>query len=148
MNRIAGVQVTSGGVADAAAISVGGAGVTLDMIEIGQHRRAVELAPGASMTMNGSRVGVGASLVTVPDTSQASFTNNIFVRNGASADPAIVAGGTSRLTLTGNVFSGFDPEIVRGLSAARRREILAGNIVVPPAQPPRPSPRRNGENHD
>jgi hypothetical protein len=98
--------------------------------------------------MNGSRVGVGSSLLTVPDTSQASFTNNIFVRDGVSADPAIVAGGTSRLTLTGNVFSGFDPEIVRGLSAARRREVLTGNIVVPPPQPPRSLPRRNGENRD
>jgi serine/threonine protein phosphatase PrpC len=148
VNRVAGVQVTSAGVADAAAISVSGAGVALDMIEIGQHRRAVELAPGSSVTMNGSRVGVGSSLLTVPDTSQASFTNNIFVRDGVSADPAIVAGGTSRLTLTGNVFSGFDPEIVRGLSAARRREVLTGNIVVPPPQPPRSLPRRNGENRD
>jgi len=150
VNRVAGLQVTSGEVADAAAFDVGGAGVALDMIEIGHHLRAVELAPGSSVAMNGSRVGVGISLVSVPDTAQASFTNNIFVRDSTSVDPPIAAGGTSRLTLTGNVFSGFDPEIVRGLSAARRKEVLSGNIVVSPVQPqrqpPRPAPRRTGEN--
>jgi serine/threonine protein phosphatase PrpC len=146
VNRIAGVQLTSSDLADAAAIGVSGAGVALDMIEIGQHRRALDLAPGSSVTMNGSRVGVGGAVLSVPDTSQASFINNIFVRSGSSADPAITAGGTSRLTLTGNVFSGFDPEIVRGLSAARRKEILSGNIVVPPPQAPRSGPRRSGEN--
>jgi hypothetical protein len=145
VNRVSGVHVTSPEGADAAAIRVGGAGVALDMVEIGRHGRAVELAPGSSMTMNGSRVGIGGSLVAVPETSQATFTNNIFVRTGASGDPPISAGGTSRLTLTGNVFSGFDPEIVRGLSAARRREILDGNIVVPPAQAPKPASRRSTE---
>jgi hypothetical protein len=47
----------------------------------------------------------------------------------------------SRLTLTGNLFAGFEPEIVRGLSPARRTELLAGNILVPPDAAPRRTSR-------
>ena len=36
------------------------------------------------------------------------------------------------------MFSGFAPEIVRGVAEARRKELLAGNIVV---APPAPAPR-------
>jgi hypothetical protein len=68
--------------------------------------------------------------------------NNIFTRTVRSPEPPISAGASSRLTLTGNVFSGFDPEIIRGLSAARRNEVLAGNIVLPP--PAAAPPRRQG----
>jgi serine/threonine protein phosphatase PrpC len=143
MARVSGVQVTSAGEAPATAVSAGGAGVALNMVEISHHGRAIEIAPGSSITMHGSRVGVAAALISVPETSQVGFSNNIFVRNGGSlADPPIVAAATSRLTLTGNVFAGFAPEIVRGLSAARRTELLAGNLVVPPQEPP--ARRRTG----
>lgn len=145
MVRVSGVRVTSAAQATATAIAASGAGVALNMVDISHHGRAMEIAPGSSITMHGSRVGVGTTLVSVPETSQAGFSNNIFVRNGGSpAEPPIVAAATSRLTLTGNVFAGFRPEIVRGLSDARRTELLAGNIVVPPAQPPR---RRAGAAH-
>lgn len=138
MARVSGVRVTSAADASATAISVTGAGVALNMVEISHHGRAMEIAPGSSITMHGSRVGVGATLISVPAASQAGFSNNIFVRNGGpSTEPPIVAAATSRLTLTGNVFAGFAPEIVRGLSAARRTELLAGNLVLPPAPPPR-----------
>ena len=142
MARVSGVRVTSAVDAAATAISTFGAGVALNMVEVSHHGRAMEIAPGSSMTMHGSRVGVGSVLVSVPETSQVGFSNNIFVRNGGSpAEPPIVAAATSRLTLTGNVFSGFSPEIVRGVSAARRTELLAGNIVVP-APPPQRRPVR------
>ena len=142
MTRVTGVRVTAPGEAPAAAVSAFGAGVALNMVEISQHSRAMDVAPGSSLSMHGSRVGVATTLITVPGTSQVGFSNNIFVRNGGSTtDPPIIAAATSRLTLTGNVFAGFAPEIVHGLSAARRTELLAGNIVVPGAQAPR---RRTG----
>ena len=134
MARVSGVRVTSAGEVPATAVSASGAGLALNMVDISHHGRAMEIAPGSSITMHGSRVGVATTLISVPETSQVGFSNNIFVRNGgSSAEPPIVAAATSRLTLTGNVFAGFPPEIVRGLSAARRTELLAGNIVVPPA---------------
>lgn len=146
-SRIAGVRITT---ADSSApsppaigMSVSGSGVTLELVDIsGGFARALDLAPGASLTMHGGRVGVSGAIVSVPDGAQASFVNNVFVRTTPSADPAIVAGALSRLTLTSNVFTGFEPEIVRGLSEARRRELLAGNLVVLPQAPPRSGGRR------
>ena len=106
MARVSGVRVTSAAEAPATAVSASGAGLTLNMVEISHHGRAMEIAPGSSITMQGSRVGVATTLIAVPETSQVGFSNNIFVRNGGSSgDPPIVAAATSRLTLTGNVFA-------------------------------------------
>jgi serine/threonine protein phosphatase PrpC len=122
-----------------------GANVTLELLEItGPLALAIALSPGSSVTVQGSRVSVAGPVISVPDDAQASFTNNIFVRSGTSAEPPISAGASARLTLTGNLFAGFEPEIVTGVSAARRKELLASNIVMPPVTPPRrsrPGPR-------
>ena len=137
--RISGIRIASPPqLSGATGISIGGDGVTLELVEIsGASNQAIELAPGASVTVLGSRVNVASAVISVPDGAQATFTNTIFVRSTPSPDPPISAGPSSRLTLSGNLFSGFEPEIVRGLSAARRKEVLAGNIVVPPEAPPR-----------
>jgi hypothetical protein len=73
----------------------------------------------------------------VPDGSQASFSNNIFVRSTRSPEAPISAGPAARLTLTGNVFSGFAPEIVHGVGEARRKELLESNLLIPPPPAPR-----------
>jgi PPM family protein phosphatase len=142
--RISGLRILAAPTVPAdAAVSVGGSGVTLELVEIaGPFGRAITLLPESSVTVHGSRVAVTGSLIDVPDTSQATFTNSIFVRTGTAAQPPVTAGPLSRLTMSGNLFAGFEPEIVRGLAEARRRELLAGNIIVPPAAPPR---RRAGE---
>jgi hypothetical protein len=113
-----------------------GANVSLELVEIlGTLSPAVALAQGSSMTIQGSRINVAGTAIAVPDDAQASLANNIFTRTVRSAEPPISAGASSRLTLTGNVFAGFEPEIVTGLSPARRSEVLSSNIVLPPAQP-------------
>jgi serine/threonine protein phosphatase PrpC len=141
--RISGVHVTSvPELPGAAGVRIGGTGVTLDLVRIsGAVGHAIALTPGASVALQGSRVEVPGAVIAVPDGAQASFSNNIFVRSGGSAEPPISAGPAARLTLTGNVFTGFSPEIVRGVGDARRRELLAGNLVVPPPAPQAP-PRR------
>lgn len=127
----------------AAAISITGGGVTLDLVRIsGAVGHAIALAPGSSVTMQGSRVDVAGAVIEVPDGAQASFSNNIFVRSSRSIEPPISAGPAARLTLTGNVFTGFAPEIVRGVGDARRRELLESNLIVPPPAPPRRAPAR------
>jgi hypothetical protein len=124
---------------------VTGAGAVLELLEIsGPHSSAVALDPGASLTMQGSRVAVSGTVVSVPEGAQASFVNNIFFRPGAPGphEPPIVVEASSRLTLKGNVFSGFAPEIVRGLAPARRQEVIEGNTIVPPPAAPRRPGRR------
>lgn len=138
-SRISGVHVTAPPeLSGAAGISIGGERVTLDLVRIsGATDHAIDLAPGASVTMQGSRIDVMGAVISVPDGSQASFSNNIFVRSHRSPDAPISGGPAARLTLTGNVFSGFSPEIVRGVSEARRKELLESNLVIPPPAPAR-----------
>ena len=106
---------------------------TLELIEItGTLRQAIALSAAAAVTMNGGRVAVTGRLVTVGDDAHATFVNNVMTRTGNSADAAIVAAPAAHLTLRGNAFSGFGSEIISGLPEARRKELLDGNIVVPP----------------
>lgn len=138
-SRISGVRiVTTPASPGASAITIGGAGATLELVEIeGQFTRAVTLLPDSSVSITGSRVNVTGTVVSVPNSAQATVTNNIFTRAAASAEPPITAGALSQLTMTGNLFAGFAPEIVRGLAEPRRKEILSRNIIVPPAAPAR-----------
>lgn len=138
--RISGLRVSSAQAdADSTAVRLTGAGAFLELLEIsGPHERAVALDPGASVTMQGGRVEVSGTVVTVPEGAHASFVNSIFVRaRRAEPDaPPFVVEPSSRLTLKGNVFAGFAPEIVRGLAPLRRQEVLEGNTIVPPPAPP------------
>ncbi|HJR61131.1 MAG TPA: protein phosphatase 2C domain-containing protein [Vicinamibacterales bacterium] len=141
--RVSGVRiVTAPGLQGGTGVRIDpGANVTLELVEIvGPLSRAIALAPGSSVTVQGSRVSLAGEIIGVPEDAQASLVNNVFVRTAPSPEPPISAGGASRLTMTGNVFAGFDAEIVKGLSPARRKEILASNIVVPPPQAPRRRP--------
>lgn len=145
-SRISGVRIaTSAASPGATGITVGGAGATLELVQIeGPFARAVTLLPDSSVSMNGSRVTVAGALVTVPDGSHATLTNNIFTRATASAEPPITAGALSRLTLTGNLFAGFAPDIIRGVAEPRRKELLNGNIIVLPQAPPAAPRRQTG----
>ena len=142
--RIAGVRITSHDAAPAeTGITIAGPGVTLELVEIsGPFARAIAVEPEGSVTVQGSRVGVAGSILALSDGAQVNFVNNIFIRGGTSADPPISIGPLSRLALSGNLFSGFAPEIVRGVAEARHKELLTGNIVVPPAAPRRAPERR------
>ncbi|CAN5804280.1 hypothetical protein BH18ACI5_BH18ACI5_05810 [soil metagenome] len=143
--RISGVRILSGPERPGGiGVALGpGASVTLELVEItGPLSAAIVLSPGASVTVQGSRVNIAGAVISLPDDAQASLANNIFTRAVRSPEPPISAGASSRLTLSGNVFAGFEPEIVRGLSAARRSEVLVSNIVLPPA--PAAAPRGRG----
>ena len=139
--RLAGLRITSLPTAPGdSGITIAGPGVTLELVEIsGAFARAITVQPEASVTLQGSRVGVAGAILSVSDGGQVTFVNNIFDRSGSSPEPPITIGPLSRLTLTGNLFSGYPPEIVRGVSEARRREMLIGNIVI---TPPAPRPAR------
>lgn len=89
--------------------------------------------------MQGSRVGVTGRVVTVGDDSPATFINNIFVRSAGgwgtpAAEAPIAASPGANLTLKGNVFQGYGTDIVSGVPDGRRKELLPGNIVVPPVR--------------
>ncbi len=115
----------------------------LELVAItGPFRQAIGLAPGSTVTMDGSRVSVSGSIIAVPNASHATLSNNIFVRRAASPEPAISLGASAHLVLRGNVFSGYGADIVAGLTEPRRQELLEGNIVVRADQPRGAAPAR------
>lgn len=117
---------------------------TLEMLDItGQMRRAIDLSQLSSLTIRGSRIAIGGTVLTVTDDGHATLVNSVLVRSGAATEPALSIGPAAHLVLRGNVFAGFGGDIVGGVSATRRAELLAGNIVVPVDRPPaaRPAPR-------
>ena len=76
------------------------------------------------------RVGHGPA-VTLDDTSEATIANNAFVHIGGALEPVLSIKEASRVTLARNVFVGYGVEIVSGMSAGERRQLLADNFVVP-----------------
>ena len=125
-------------------IRINGGGAVLELLELGgPFERIIELGPGSSVNLRGSRMEVAGTIIAIPADAQASFVNNLFVRTGTSAATPMSASAGSRLAMTGNVFSGFQPLIVEGLGEPRRREVVGGNLVFsPPPARPRPRPAR------
>jgi len=142
--RVAGIRIHSEEPIELGVL-VAAPAATLDLVEItGQIRRAIDLSRASTLTVRGSRITTGGTVVSVPDDGHATFVNSILARAGTSGEPAVSVEPSAYLVLRGNVFAGFGTDIIGGVPAARRAELLAGNIVVPserPAAAPRPAPR-------
>jgi hypothetical protein len=133
--RIAGIRIDSEAPIDVG-VRVAVPAATLDLVEIGgQIRRALDLSPASSLTLRGSRIATGGTVLDVLDEGHATIVNSVLVRTGGSGDPAVSLGPSAHLVLRGNVFAGFGGEVIAGVSAARKGELLAGNIVVPAERP-------------
>ena len=142
-SRLNGLRVTPAvSAANLTGISIASGATTLELVEVtGAFSRGLALLADAVVTIAGSRIDVAGTAVSLADHSQASFSNTLFVRSAPSSEPGITAGSATRLTMQGNVLAGFDAQIIRGVSEARRKEILSGNIVVPAPAPARAAGR-------
>jgi serine/threonine protein phosphatase PrpC len=137
--RISGVRIESASDQPAASGIVVEAPATLELMEVrGAVQQAIDLASAASVTVLGSRFSVSGRLLTAGDESQVTLLNNVVSRTGAAAaarpatDFAIVVSAAGQIEMKGNVFQGYNPGVVGGVTDARRRDLLADNIVVPP----------------
>jgi serine/threonine protein phosphatase PrpC len=134
--RVAGIRVDSEAPSDAG-IRISAPAATLELIEItGPIRHAIDLSPASSLIVRGSRIAIAGSVLSLPDEGHASFVNSVLVRTGMGGDAAMSVGPSAQLVLRGNVFAGFGGEIIEGVAAARRAELLAGNLVVPTERTP------------
>lgn len=128
--RVAGIRIESEAPTEVG-VRIAAPAATLDLVEIaGQIRHALVLSPASSVTVHGSRIAVTGTLLAVPDDGHATFVNSILTRTATSTDPALSVSPSGHLVLRGNVFAGFNTEILAGLAQAQRAELLAGNIVV------------------
>jgi hypothetical protein len=103
----------------------------------GPMRAGLELAPGASARLSGGQFSVPAAAILVGDEGQLEAASNIILRAGRSpVPPPIRVGDGAQVTLRQNVFVGYGIEVVKGVSAAERQQILGANVIVN-AEPPR-----------
>jgi serine/threonine protein phosphatase PrpC len=129
--RVAGIKI-DGDIPSDVGVRVAAPAATLDLVEItGQIRRAIDLSPASSLMVRGSRIAVAGTLLALPDEGHATFADSILVHAGGGMEAALSAAASPNLVLRGNVFAGFGSEVIQGVAAARRMELLAGNIVIP-----------------
>lgn len=129
--RISGIRIESTREAPVSVgLSVSAQSRTLDLVEVsGPMRSGIELlAPGA-VTIHGSFFAVQGSAVTMGEGTQATISNSVFFRTGPPAPP-ISVNGAARPSLARNVFAGFGADIIKGVSAEQRRQLLGGNFMV------------------
>jgi hypothetical protein len=113
-------------------VLVSGQGWALDLVEIsGPMRAGLELSPGASAALNGAHFSVSTAALVLGERAQLTAAGNIFLRAGrAPVTPPVKVADTTQVTLRQNVFAGYGADIVKGVSAADRQQILAANVIV------------------
>jgi serine/threonine protein phosphatase PrpC len=128
--RVAGIRIDSDSPAETG-VRIAAAAATLELVEItGTIRRAIEVSPGSTLSVRGSRIAIPGMVMALRDDGYATLVNCVVVRTGAGTGAAVSVTPAARLVLRGNVFSGYGAEVIEGADTARRTELLAGNIVV------------------
>ena len=128
--RVAGIRLDSETPADTG-VRIAAAAATLELVEItGTIRRAIDLFPGSTLAVRGSRIAVSGMVLALPDDGYATLAHCVITRTGAGSGGAVTVGPSARLVLRGNVFAGYGPDVIDGVAAARRTELLAGNVVI------------------
>jgi hypothetical protein len=89
-----------------------------------------EMLKGASAEVRGSHIAVQGAGVVMSEGSHASLGGNVFLRTGRAAATALSVTEPSQVTLRRNVFAGYGPDPIRGLTAPQRKQLLAGNAIV------------------
>jgi PPM family protein phosphatase len=130
--RVAGIAIES---TAAQPLDVGvrvvGQGCTLELLSIsGEMRAGVQVTPSATVTIRGSRFKVQGPALALEDESQATLAANTLMRLGRPIDTPFMLSPTSQVLFQENVFAGFGTEVVKGMPATTRQQLLAGNYVI------------------
>jgi len=154
---ISGLRITSTAEAPVqVGLRVAGQGRSIELLQVdGPVTAAIDIAEDASATLQGSHFAVAGPAVVLAPRSQLDATGNAFVaptpvtvatpaprrpvaaapRTAASppAAPGIFAmhiEDGARVVLTRNVFAGFGPVPIKGLTEADREPVRTANVVV------------------
>jgi serine/threonine protein phosphatase PrpC len=128
--RVAGIRIDAESPLDTG-VRVAAPAATLELVEItGAMRRAIDLFPGSTLAVRGSRIAIPGTVLALPDDGYATLVNCLVIRAGTGTGAAISVGPAARLVLRGNVFSGYGTEIIEGAGPARQGELLTGNLVT------------------
>jgi PPM family protein phosphatase len=128
--RVAGIRIDAESPVDTG-VRIAAPAATLELVEItGAMRRAIDLFPGSTLAVRGSRIAIPGTALTLPDDGYATLVNCLVIRTGTGSGAAISVGPAARLVLRGNVFSGYGADIIEGAGPARQGELLTGNLVT------------------
>ena len=141
-------------------IRVSGHGRIITLVETdGAMRAGVEIGPGSTSSLQGSRLLASSPAVIVAEGSELDARGNVFVRPASPTPPvaaeptprprarsgsaptrrlpppvvsvpAITLGSGAQAVLQQNVFAGFGPEPVQGMAAEAREHLRNANVVV------------------
>ena len=130
-SRISGLRIESTRDAPVdVGVRVSGQATTVDLLDVsGPMHTGIELLAPAAVTIQGSFLSVHGTALTMAEGSQATVSNTVFFRSGPPAPPISVS-GSARPSLSRNVFAGFGSDVIKGLSADERRQVLGGNFMV------------------
>ncbi len=112
-------------------IRIYGQGATLEQIDLsGDMRAGIDVSPAGSVTVRGSLFAVQGPALALGDEAHATFTSNVVLRTGPPVDAPFALAPSSQAVFRRNVFAGFGKDVVKGMSAAVRQQLLAGNYVI------------------
>ena len=86
--------------------------------------------PGASAALDGGHFSVTTAAIVVEDGAQLTASGNVFLRPARATVVPIRVGDAAQATLRRNVFIGYGTDIVKGVSATDRQQILSANVIV------------------
>jgi serine/threonine protein phosphatase PrpC len=110
---------------------ISGQGRTIELVDItGPMQAGIELRQAGTVTIQGSLFAVQGPAVTIAGGSEAVLINNVFLRIGRSVETPISIADSARGALKRNAFVGFGTDIVTGVSADERLQMLSGNFVI------------------
>ncbi len=111
-------------------VRLSGQSIAIDLVDLGGPMRSgIELLAPAAVTIQGSFLSVEGAAITMAEGTQATVSNSVFFRAGPPGPPIRVT-GAARPSLSRNVFAGFGADIIKGVSADERRQLLGGNFMV------------------
>jgi serine/threonine protein phosphatase PrpC len=112
-------------------IRVLGQSRTIDLVQLaGPMRTGLELTRDGEVSLLGCRFAVAGQALAIHERAQGTVTNTVFLQVPRGAGAAVAIAPTGRATLDGNVFAGFGPEFVKGVSAQDRQQMVAANVIV------------------
>ena len=112
-------------------IRIFGQGGMLDQLDIsGSMRAGIEVMPAGAVVVRASWFAVEGPAMVLGDDAQAALTSNVLLRMGRPVDTPFAMSASSQAVFRRNVFAGFGTDVVKGLPATTRQQLLAGNFVI------------------
>jgi hypothetical protein len=130
--RVAGIRIESTPTNPVdTGIRVYGQGCTVEQLDLsGEMRAGIQVTPSATVTVRGTWFKVQGPAVLLEDESEATLASNVVLRVGRPVDVPFSLSPTSHVRFQRNVFAGYGTDVVKGMPAAVRQQLLAGNFVI------------------